>query len=190
MAEKTISLAAALGWTDGEAALVTAARQDPAAFGRLYDHYVQPLYRYILSRTGSVAEAEDITAQTFLAALEALGRYRHHGYFSAWLFSIATNKMVGAFRKQRRDVPLDSLDQLSASADLLQQVSAGERSAALQQVIRSLPGNERELLSLRYVAELSFAEMAALLGRSEPATKKALYRLLGRLQSRLEESHA
>jgi len=190
MTEKTISLVVGQGWTAAETALVAAARQDPAAFGKLYDHYVQPLYRYILSRTGSVPEAEDITAQTFLAALEALDRYRHQGYFSAWLFSIAHNKMVAYFRKQHRQVPLDSIDQLPAVADLLQQVSAGERSAALQQIIRGLPANDRELLRLRYVAELSFAEMAAFLGRSEPATKKALYRLLGRLQSRLEESHA
>jgi RNA polymerase sigma-70 factor (ECF subfamily) len=68
------------------ATLVVEAKTDPVAFSRLYDHYVQPVYRYIYSRVGTVHEAEDITSQTFMAAYESLGRYRERGQFSAWLF--------------------------------------------------------------------------------------------------------
>ena len=81
--------------------LITAARQDPAAFGKLYDRYVQPLYRYLYSRLGSVHEAEDITSQTFMAAYEALPKYREQGQFAAWLFQIARSKMNDHFRRNR-----------------------------------------------------------------------------------------
>ncbi len=74
---------------DEDAGLVTQSQVDPKAFGRLYDRYVKRVYRYLLSQTGDSAAAEDITAQTFLAALEALPRYRHRGRFAAWVFAIA-----------------------------------------------------------------------------------------------------
>jgi RNA polymerase sigma-70 factor (ECF subfamily) len=85
-------------------ALVAAALEDPAVFGRLYDHYVQPIYRYIYSRTYSAYEAEDITSQTFITAYESLPKYRERGHFSAWLFRIAQSKMNDHFRRSRREV--------------------------------------------------------------------------------------
>ena len=69
-------------YQDDLQALVVAAQKDPAAFGALYDRYVQPIYRYVFSRVGSAHEAEDITSQTFMAAYEALVKYRERGQFS------------------------------------------------------------------------------------------------------------
>ncbi len=192
MAEPILTMAAIDYFKEtDEASLVAAARRDPRAFGRLYALYVQPLFRYLYSRIGSLPEAEDVTAQTFLAALEALGRYRHDGHFAAWLFSIARCKAADYFRAQRQQAPLEDAECLAAEGgDLLQGVLQGERSAALTRLIAALPEEERDLIRLRYVAELSFSEIGRLLGRSEDAAKKALYRLLARLQSQLENPHA
>jgi RNA polymerase sigma-70 factor (ECF subfamily) len=172
-----------------EAELVAAAQRNPRAFGPLYDLYVQPVYRYLYSRLEGGPEAEEVTAQTFLAALEALGNYRHNGHFAAWLFSIARRKAADAFRQRSRQVPLADAERVPSEADPLAQVIRTERSAALAALIRALPEEEREWIRLRYVADLSFAEMAQLLGRNEDAVKKSLYRLLARLQSQLEDSH-
>ena len=60
-----------------EDAIIAAAQRDPAAFEQLYNRYIQPLYRYLYSRVGSNPVAEDLTAQTFLAALEGFSRYKH-----------------------------------------------------------------------------------------------------------------
>lgn len=190
MTEKSTRLAVQPGWQAAdEAKLVASACTDPDAFGRLYDHYVQPVYAYLYSRVGSAPEAEDITAQTFLAALEGINRYHDQGYFAAWLFSIAHHKMVEYFRKQHRQLPLLAAEQVPAAVDTLQQMITSERSAALQQLIKDLPEEERELIRLRYVADLHFSEIAALLGRTEESTKKTLYRLLDRIHMQLEEHH-
>ncbi len=194
MAQRTIAMAPSdyFNETD-EASLVDEARRDRRAFGRLYALYVQPLFRYLYSRIGGVPEAEDVTAQTFLAALEAFGRYRHDGHFAAWLFGIARNKAADYFRQQRRlspQAPLKDADCLAAESDLLQGVVQRERSAALAALITALPEADRDLIRLRYVAGLNFSEIGRLLGRSEEAAKKALYRLLARLQSQLENPHA
>lgn len=194
MAEPTIAMASIDTFQEtDEDSLVAAARRDPRAFGKLYALYVQPLFRYLYSRIGSLPEAEDVTAQTFLAALESLGRYRHDGHFAAWLFSIARFKAADHFRAQsaQRQAPLEDAERLAAeSGDLLSATIHSERSAALARLISALPEEDRDLIRLRYVAELSFSEIGRLLGRSEDAAKKALYRLLARLQSQLENPHA
>jgi RNA polymerase sigma-70 factor (ECF subfamily) len=63
--------------------MVSSTQRDPAEFAALYDRFFRPIYRYLYSRVASAAEAEDLTAQTFLTALEALPRYHHRGHFAA-----------------------------------------------------------------------------------------------------------
>ncbi len=169
-----------------DTALVIAAQQDPAEFAAVYDRYIQPVYRYLYSRVEDAADAEDLTAQTFLAALEALPRYRHRGYLSAWLFAIARSKAMDFFRR-RPSLPLE--EHPADQPDLLAQASRSDEIHRLAGLIRRLDSSERELIRLRFVAGLSFAEMAALLKKKEDTVKKSLYRLLARLQSQLEESH-
>jgi RNA polymerase sigma-70 factor (ECF subfamily) len=166
--------------------LVLAAQQDPAEFAALYARYIQPVYRYLYSRVDNPADAEDLTAQTFLAALEALPRYHHRGHLPAWLFAIARSKAMDFFRR-RPTLPLE--EHPDDRPDLLAQASRSDEIQRLAGLIRSLDPGERELIRLRFVAGLSFAEMAALLKKKEDTVKKSLYRLLARLQSQLEANH-
>jgi RNA polymerase sigma-70 factor (ECF subfamily) len=169
--------------------LILAAQQNPADFSAVYDRYVQPVYRYFYSRVDNAADAEDLTAQTFLAALESLPRYHHHGTFPAWLFAIARSKAMDHFRRHKPQIQLSEAER-SDEPDPLTRVAHGDEIARLLDLVRGLGENDRELIRLRYVAGLSFAEMAVLLKKKEDAVKKSLYRLLTRLQSQLEESHA
>jgi RNA polymerase sigma-70 factor, ECF subfamily len=167
-------------------ALVSAAQKDPAAFGRLYDRYVQPVYRYIYSRVGVSHEAEDITSQTFMAAYEALGRYSERGQFPAWLFRIAKSKLNDHFRRSRREVGLDAAGEVLEREDSLGALIRAEELTRIRSLIGHLNEDEQELIRLRYVADLSFAEIAGLLGRREDAVKKSVYRLLARLKGQME----
>lgn len=170
--------------------IIAAARQDPKAFGELYLLYAQPVFRYIFSRIGSAAEAEDVTSQTFLAALERFSNYKHDGYFASWVFSIARNKSADYFRKHGKETSLGAATLIQTDSNLLQQVIKTERIAALAKLIEALPEEERDLIRLRYVAELSFAEIGHLLNQKEDTVKKSVYRLLARLKVQLEDSHA
>jgi RNA polymerase sigma-70 factor (ECF subfamily) len=64
------------------------------SFGAIYDRYAASIFRYLISRTGNVEEAKDLTSQTFLTAIEAFPRYQDQGYVSAWLFSIARSTIL------------------------------------------------------------------------------------------------
>ncbi|MGB7539282.1 MAG: sigma-70 family RNA polymerase sigma factor [Anaerolineales bacterium] len=168
-----------------DAADVRAARDDPRAFARLYDRYVQPVYRYLRSRVGSAEEAEELTSQTFLAAMESLPRYDHRGYFSAWLFSIARRKAADLFRR-RINAPLEEAEEIAAESDLPGETARADQTQKLARLIRSLVEEERELIRLHFTAGLTYAEMGVLLGKKEDAVKKSMYRLLERLHGRME----
>ena len=137
-----------------------------------------------------MAGAQDVTSQTFLRAFEMFPRYRHQGYFSAWLFAIARSKYVDYLRKAKNlfGTNIDHIQ--DPQEDLLQRVIHSERLGELKTAIGQLPEEEQELLRLRFVADLSFSEMASLLERNEEAVKKTLYRLLARLQSQMEDQNA
>lgn len=84
--------------TEDDASLVKAARRDPAAFAALYRRHVTPVYRYLYSRVGNTADAEDLTAQVFTEALEGLGRYREVGSFATLtITSIAIAAVIGPY---------------------------------------------------------------------------------------------
>ena len=171
---------------DDVPAMVSAALEDPVAFGPLYDRYVQPIYRYIYSRVGSAHEAEDITSQTFISAYEALGRYQERGQFSAWLFRIAQSKLNDHFRRSRREIGLEEVGEILERADALGVLIRAEELSRMRSLIQHLDEEEQELIRLRYVADLSFVEIADLLGKREDAVKKSVYRLLARLKRQME----
>lgn len=172
-----------------ETAQVAAAQKDLAAFDELYLTYAENIFRYLYSRVGERADAEELTAQTFLAAMEKFSAYTHRGHFAAWLFSIARNKAIDHYRRGRRYQPIEEAEMLTGESDLLAEVAGREQRRALLAQVSQLSDAEQELLRLRYVANLNFSQIAVVLERSEAAVKKNLYRCLERLQSKLEVSY-
>lgn len=172
-----------------DSVLAQAARRDPAAFAALYRRYVTPIYRYLCSRVGSAADAEDLTAQTFVAALEGLPLYRERGNFAAWLFTIAHNKAADHHRQERPHLPLDeALDCLRHSDNPLAGIMRQEALQRLSTLVAGLEEDKRELLRLRFAGSLTYAQIAQVVGSSEGAVKMAMHRLLNRLEAEWEES--
>ena len=168
--------------------LVAEAKKDLRAFNALYIKYLQPVYRYSLSRIGSKVEAEEAVSQTFLAALVAFPRYRDDGRFAAWLFSIARRKTLDHFRRVKGTIELT--DNFPAmDKDLQVQVEQRDHNRLLANLVQALPEDEQELLRLRYAADLNFAEIGKLTNLTPDAAKKRLYRLLDRLHIQLEGSN-
>ena len=169
--------------------LIKAARQDPKVFGELYKLYVEQVFRYLYSRIGNVHEAEDTTAQTFLVAFESFDRFRQEEHFASWLFAIARNKAMDHFRQRKNTTSIDEDEDIPVENDPLNGVIQSEQTAALSKLIQALPEEDRDLLRLRFLADMSFPEIAYLLHRNEEAVKKSIYRLLARLHSQLEVSN-
>ena len=157
---------------------------DAEAFAELYRRYLTPVYRFIFRRVGGdVGAAEDLTSQVFLEAFNGLSEYRERGRFVAWLFTITRRRLVDRYRKPEMDSLEDVHESYLGISDGLEQ---HENTARLKQLLATLDEEERELLRLRFSAELSFADIAAVLGRREAAVKMSLYRVLDRLRAQWE----
>jgi RNA polymerase sigma factor (sigma-70 family) len=186
---QTFSLVSNEKCMDDDRDLIVKAKQDPNAFEELYRRHVQAVYKYFYNRTWNQDEAEDLTEQTFIAALEGLQQYRENGLFLAWLFSIARRKAVDHFRAKTKQTSLDISNDIPVNSDFLNDIIQSERLKAIADIFNTLSEKEKELIRLRYVAELNFAEIGRLLHRSEGAVKKALYRIVDRMRKQLEEKY-
>jgi RNA polymerase sigma-70 factor (ECF subfamily) len=169
-----------------DAAFVRAAAADPARFATLYRLYVDDLYRYIFARCGDKTDAEDLVAETFLAAFRAARAYRGTGPVKAWLVGIARRKAADAYRGKRAHLALD------AAVELADPVRTDDLALQRVELARVLAMTERlapdraEALRLRYFADLTCDEIAPLMGRSEAAVKMLVHRGLNDLRERLE----
>jgi RNA polymerase sigma-70 factor (ECF subfamily) len=188
---KSISLSAAVdgsGAVTDEYALIEAAQKDPAAFGALYHRYLTRVYRYLRAHTTSDDDAADLTQQVFLRALDALPAYRSRGApFGAWLFRIAHHAVIDAHRRQRSAVTWDTLPeslQPASEADLESDLLHQEALARLRHLLDGLEPDKRELLALRFAAQLSATEIATVVGKSPQAVKKQLTRIIQTLKER------
>lgn len=158
---------------------------DPDAFAQLYRQHLSAVYRYTYRRVGNAAEAEDLTAQTFTEAFDAVQRnaFRSGGNFPAFLFTIARRRAADFYR-QRPEAPLD--EHPDPEPGLLAALEAREDICRLQTLLAQLDEEKQELLRLRFAAGLGFAEIALLEGKSEAAVKMSLYRTLDWLREHWE----
>jgi RNA polymerase sigma-70 factor (ECF subfamily) len=169
-----------------EVQLIEAAKANPQDFAPLYEAYAQQVYRYMRTRVRSDEDAADLTQQTFLHALHALPRYQMRGIpFAAWLFRIAQYTIRQKQRKERITVSWDLLpeemhpnDECDPEGSLLY----SERLIRVSELISKLNTSKRELLALRFAAELSSSEIAVVLNKKQAAVKKQLTRILQSLK--------
>jgi RNA polymerase sigma-70 factor, ECF subfamily len=163
---------------------VRAAQADRAAFGALYRRYLDGVYGYAFYLLGDHHDAEDATERTFLAALDAIGRFRDEGAtFRSWLFRIAHNQIANALRNRarRRATPLDGVAEPVADADPARDADAADDARRVRRALAQLSGDRRQVIVLRFVDGLSAREIGAVLGRSEGAVRVLQHRALREL---------
>ena len=175
-------------WRDQER--VRAAQADPAAFGAIYEHYVDRIYSYIYHRVGNAHDAEELTSHTFFRAFAHLDDYQDKGStLSAWLYSIAHNLVANWYRdsKRRQMVALDELVIQSDPKLHPEQVATdSDEARLLNELVATLDSTRQELLYLKFHEGLSNAEVGRVMGRTEGAIKSLYHRTLLQLRREME----
>lgn len=170
-----------------ETDLAKQALHNVEAFAELYRRNLTRVYRYHIAHVGNVKDAEDLTSQTFMAALEGIRSFRNKSSFASWILGIASKKRLMFFRKNgsKPEVPLDAA---------LQHPSPGmptDKAAALQlqmesisRALKQISSERAEALILTYFSGLSHAEAGHVLNKSEAAVKMLVSRGLQDLRER------
>jgi len=161
------------------------ARADVEAFAELYRRHVTSVYRYHMAHTGNVNDAEDLTSQTFMAALEGIRSYRGTGSFAAWIMGIASRKRAFFFRVSKPVVPLEAA--LHIPTPSLPTDKAAARRLQMDQVhhaLKQISPERAEALILCFFSGLNAAEAGRVLGKSEAAVKMLVSRGLRDLRTR------
>ena len=169
--------------------LVALAKTDNVAFGELYERYLGKIYSYVFYRTGNAHDAEDLTAKVFVRALEHISGYVEKGVpFQAWLYRIAHNLVANWHRDQgrRKIIALDEyvVHALQSEAPDHHTEALEERNQLLE-AARRLPEDRQQLLLLKFVEQMSNAEIGAIMGRTEGAIKSLYHRTLLALRAEM-----
>ncbi len=172
-----------------EQVLLRASEGDRDAFGELYEHYIERIFNYVYYRTGNLHDAEDLTARVFQRAMNHIRNYTDRGVpFSAWLYRIAHNLVANWHRdrSRRQEIPLNELPVVPSKEDRPETTLVrSQEQDALLRLIRQLPPERQHLLILKFVENLSNAEIGQIMGRSEGAVKSLYHRTLLSLRDEL-----
>jgi RNA polymerase sigma-70 factor (ECF subfamily) len=167
--------------------LAVRARRDREAFIVLYRRYVKRVYGYHLVRTSNENDAQDLTSETFLAALASLENYRPPASFGAWLMGIAYHKLMDHFRTQSPVIPLVKVpDPPAPDPTPEKQLSQQSNIKAIHRALDQLTEDRAGAISLRYFGGLNVAETARVMDKSRGAVKMLVLRGLRELRDHLD----
>ena len=170
-----------------ERELVERAKEDPDAFGALYDRYFPQIYRFAYSRVRDQSLAEDVTSEVFFKALRNIKRYTYAGHpFSSWLYQITLNVVADHYRGQHGEVELEEGASLPSGAPSVDdEVVRRDRSRRVWSAIDQLPRHQRAAMVLKFGEDKKIEEIAQIMGKSAGAVKLLLHRAVERLRREL-----
>jgi RNA polymerase sigma-70 factor (ECF subfamily) len=164
--------------------VLKAVERDQEAFAQLYDRHVVRIYRHIYYMVSDSTTAEDLTAQTFLKAWEAIDRDKERGApIVAWLLRISHNLTVSYLRSKRDHSELDEtfLDsKMTRNPEEALEQASDEKS--MREAVLKLRDEQRQVIMLRFVEEMDYREVADIIGKSVPAVRVIQHRALGNLR--------
>jgi RNA polymerase sigma-70 factor (ECF subfamily) len=170
-----------------ERELVERAKEDPDAFGALYDRYFPQIYRFAYSRVHDQSLAEDVTSEVFFKALRNISRYTYSGHpFSSWLYQITMNAVADHYRGQHGEVELEEGASLPSGAPSVDdEVVRRDRSRRIWAAIDQLPKHQRAAMVLKFGEDKKIEEIAHIMGKSAGAVKLLLHRAVEKLRREL-----
>ena len=170
-----------------------AGKGDAAAFGALYDRYVEAVYRYVFYRVRNDADAEDLVSDVFMRALRAIPRYEPRVAFLAWLYRIARNAVIDRARRSRTQISFEdalahpNVDQVVEPDATILALSDKE---AVRDALAKLTPLQQEVIVLRFVEGYTTHEIADLVGKREGTVRGIQFRALEALRTLIPSREA
>ena len=174
------------GATDGDVVRAVLAG-DIERYAELVARYRDRYARYAARILGSADDAEDAVQDALVRAYDQLPQCREPDNFVGWFFLILRNRCFAERRRSRDTAPLEAAGAVVTADRADREMEAAERRRALQQALRGLTPEQREVFVLKHVEELSYDEIAERLGTSVPSLKMRMHRAYDRLREELTD---
>jgi RNA polymerase sigma-70 factor (ECF subfamily) len=169
---------------------------DSASFGRLYDHYIKQIYRFIAVKVGTRQEAEDLAHEVFMSAWQKLPNFKSQGFpFSSWLYKIARNRVIDHYRTKKPNVSIDEDVTLSESLFITDDTAGEELDlnlslSRIKEAMLELTPEQREVVTMRFVEDLSPQEIAQVLDKREGTVRIIQHRAITKLKKILWKNNS
>lgn len=175
-----------------EILLVSRARAgDREAFGALVEQYRDNVYRLAYRMCGNAYDADEAAQEAFVAAWRALPNFRGDAKFSTWLYRLTTNAAIDVMRREKRHQTVGDGEMIEVADDAdspQETVERTEQQEAVQEALATLSEEYREVLLLRYMEELDYAEIAEVLKLPSGTVKSRINRAKAALKAALLKS--
>lgn len=155
-------------------------------YEKLYNSYYMQVYSYAVALTKNPEQAEEIAQHTFVKALSSKAGYKGKSSELTWLCSIAKNLFYDELRRNQRLSGLEESLHLSSEVDIDQAVSDSDMAFRIHMVLHKLDEPYKEVFQLRVFGELSFAQIAAIFGKTESWARVTYHRAKVKIQERME----
>ena len=160
---------------------------DVEAFQTLYESHLDTIYRYVYYKVGNGQLAEDLTQQIFMKAWEAIHRYQWRELpFQHWLLRLARNTVIDHYRSTK-PANASLMDPIGDGVDPEEEIAQSEMIQTLQDAVRQLPDEQREVIVLRFIDQMPHADVARHLGKSAATVRVIQHRALQALRRLLEQ---
>ncbi len=172
--------------------IIAAKNGDTAAFGKLYELYYTPVFRYIYIRTTQRHLAEDLTQTVFVKAFESIDRYQQTASPPlAYLFTIARNSVIDHWKK-KKDILFQEEDAAVSSIpdhrqDIVRHAEVKSSTDKVKEAILQLPPDQQDVVTMKFINELNNKEIAEALGKSEDAIRQLQSRALKTLRANTQD---
>jgi RNA polymerase sigma-70 factor (ECF subfamily) len=170
--------------TEQEAILKIAAG-NTEAFGTIYDLYIEKIYRFVYYRTHHKQTAEDLTSVVFTKAFDKFSSFDKKANFATWLFRIARNTVIDHYRTKKSVSDIEEAFDLSDSTNISRDYELKEKLDHVKKYLSELAEEQRDLVIMRLWDGLSYAEIAAITGKTEANLRVNFSRVVGRMQKEM-----
>lgn len=148
----------------------------------LYDRHVRTVYNFIYYKTHHKETAEDLTSETFFKALRSMSSVDSKRSFISWLYKIAQNSVIDHYRAKRPTQNIDDVWDMADEDDAVALLDTTLHAAKVKAELGKLPSAERDIIFMRVWQELSYKEIAEIVGKSEASLKMAFSRTIKKLR--------
>ena len=175
--------------SDQQKAQVRAQSERPLAVEELYMEHHEHIFRFIWSRVHDAEQAEDLTGEVFIRMVSSLSTYKDISLpFRAWLYRIARNLIIDHHRKESSVTVLaDLVDPSTTQPSVEERAENTLTLGQVQRALQKIDPEQREVVELRFLGELSLEEVSLVMNKSIPAVKALQHRGLASLRAHLKE---